>query len=424
MKNKFPWYFSAEEKEINDIWSTGCLTVDANVLLDLYRYNPRTREDIINALATFKGERWLTYQTAEEFLRNRKKVIVEANSDYENARKQVGEIKKKLEDAASKISSYRLIPNSIGENLKNKIDAVIEDNLSEIENAEKSHPKFLSDDEVLRTIEGIFSQPVGDEPSAEKMDSWKAEASRRIEQQIPPGYKDNNKDGDEKYGDYLFWAQVLEHANTKKQPIVLVTSETKEDWWEKHSGKTVGPRKELLKEIFDFSGQRVLIYQTHNFLKYSADRNKTNVSEKTLAEIKSVNEQVNRGPAVRIVEHSHRIAGDLESSGMLKVELRRPLPFFTASGAFLFEMIGVPKLEAKVLSFPSDMPEKYKTGAGTGTTFDFNIHMSSSVSSQPLPAGIYEFEYFAVSDECPNIDNLYDFGKEDNNSELIRSSIG
>lgn len=421
MKNKFPWYFSPSEKEINDIWSIGCLTVDANVLLDLYRYNPRTREDIISALASFKGERWLTYQTAEEFLRNRKKVIVEANSDYENCRKQVDEIKKKSDDAASKISSYRLIPNSIGENLKNKIDALIEESISEIENAEKNHPKFLSDDEVLKKIEEIFSQPVGDEPSSEKMDSWKAEASRRIEQKIPPGYKDNNKDGDEKYGDYLFWTQVLEHANTKKKPIVLVTSETKEDWWEKHSGKTVGPRKELLKEAFDFSGQRVLIYQTHNFLKYSADRNETNVSEKTLAEIKSVNEQINRGPAVRIVEHSHKTAGDFESNGILKVELRRPVPFFTASGAFLFEMIGVPKLEAKVLSLPNDMPEQYKAGAGTGTNFDFNIHMKSGVSSKNLPAGIYEFEYFAVADDCSEIDHLYDVGIEDDNSELIRS---
>lgn len=43
MRDKFPWYFF-EKDDYEAAWSDGILTVDANVILDLYRYNQSTRE--------------------------------------------------------------------------------------------------------------------------------------------------------------------------------------------------------------------------------------------------------------------------------------------------------------------------------------------------------------------------------------------
>lgn len=79
MKNKFDWYFGPSAEEITTIWDTGILTIDANVLLDLYRYNEKTREDILKAMAFFGDRVWLSGQAAREFIRNRKAVIRSAD---------------------------------------------------------------------------------------------------------------------------------------------------------------------------------------------------------------------------------------------------------------------------------------------------------------------------------------------------------
>ena len=72
MKKEFSWYFPISEDEIDSIWKSGLLTVDANVLLDLYRYHESTRNSLINSLKEFKGRLWLSNQAAEEFIRNSK----------------------------------------------------------------------------------------------------------------------------------------------------------------------------------------------------------------------------------------------------------------------------------------------------------------------------------------------------------------
>ncbi|HHF5913071.1 TPA: hypothetical protein ACPPJD_001548 [Haemophilus influenzae] len=43
IKDKFKWAIPLTLQEIDDIWKKAILTVDTNVLLDLYRYHPKTR---------------------------------------------------------------------------------------------------------------------------------------------------------------------------------------------------------------------------------------------------------------------------------------------------------------------------------------------------------------------------------------------
>ena len=50
MKEEFCWYFPPTEEEVNGIWEKGILTIDANVLLDLYRYHESTRNSLVDAL--------------------------------------------------------------------------------------------------------------------------------------------------------------------------------------------------------------------------------------------------------------------------------------------------------------------------------------------------------------------------------------
>lgn len=61
MKNKYSWCFPLPEDKIKEIWDEAILTVDSNVLLDLYRYHETTRAALIEAIKKFEGRLWLSH---------------------------------------------------------------------------------------------------------------------------------------------------------------------------------------------------------------------------------------------------------------------------------------------------------------------------------------------------------------------------
>lgn len=55
----------------------------------------------------------------------------------------------------------------------------------------------------------------------------KPEFAHRIEGKIPPGYDDQGK-GENSFGDFIFWREVLAHAGSS--PVVILTNDGKTDW--------------------------------------------------------------------------------------------------------------------------------------------------------------------------------------------------
>ena len=99
----------------------------------------------------------------------------------------------------------------------------------------------------------------------------KKDAEQRFKQEIPPGYKDANKQKENcdnnMYGDYIIWRQILDYAKSKSRNIIFVTQDRKEDWWNRISGKTIGPRIELRKEFSDNTNMDFYMYTVDIFLK-------------------------------------------------------------------------------------------------------------------------------------------------------------
>jgi PIN like domain len=76
MKKLFPGYFRPNETEIRQIWSEGLIALDANVLLNLYRYSDETREEFLKILKLFEDKLILARWAAQEFFSRRLDVIV------------------------------------------------------------------------------------------------------------------------------------------------------------------------------------------------------------------------------------------------------------------------------------------------------------------------------------------------------------
>ncbi|MEH7809961.1 PIN-like domain-containing protein, partial [Bacillus safensis] len=99
----------------------------------------------------------------------------------------------------------------------------------------------------------------GEPYNEEQMKKLEKEADKRLNMEIPPGYKDfNKKNGlkfyngviiQNKYGDLILWKQLLDFAVRNDTNIIFLTDEQKEDWWYKLKNKIIGPKVELLNEF-------------------------------------------------------------------------------------------------------------------------------------------------------------------------------
>jgi hypothetical protein len=100
-------------------------------------------------------------------------------------------------------------------------------------------------DAVLGRIDALFANEnsVGKPMELGKLEAARAEAERRGKEHIPPGYRDKNKTKGDPAGDYIVWRQLMDEAKTRKLPVVFVTDDTKEDWYQREHGQTLGARR-------------------------------------------------------------------------------------------------------------------------------------------------------------------------------------
>lgn len=400
MKKTFSWYFPLSDAEVDEVWKNGLFTVDANVLLDLYRYNVATRDKLLEIIESFKDRAWLTHQTATEFFRNKNNVIAKAQDKFRQFT-ELSDLNKDINNFENELNGSHIFSKDFVEQTISKLKNTLIETQKAIKN--ESIPDYLQDDSILEKIALVFEGKIGAPYSQEEKEKQETIAKERFEKLIPPGFKDEEKDSEEKFGDYYFWDQVLKKSKEAGKDVILVTSERKEDWWEKIHNKTIGPRKELLEEAAKISGKNILIYQTEFFLELVAKKLKINVSPETVEEVKAVREDDDSCSCVNLLEHNVSTSSDVENSGTIKFLLKRTKFRFTCSGHFAPHLSMVPKLDVKLIQGPANLP-KYSIHSGTGTQFDFNIHVKSWDFGIPLPIGEYTFQYYAYCcDKQPDL---------------------
>jgi len=272
MRQMFGHLLPMSKEESEAIWNEGTLTVDANVLLDLYRYHPETRDALIRTLRAFQGRLWLSHQAASEFVRNRARAAAAVGKELADADGDLNALESATKKATDDLRGRRPLPRQVGQKLKTDIETAIRTAKASVEEVRTRHADGVSTDAVLDDVLSLFEDCVGAAPADGELAGLYKEAERRIKEKVPPGYEDAKKDGAHAYGDYLLWQQVLQQAKNSTKPVILVTSERKEDWWERAHGKTIGPRHELLDEAHRVAGQSVLIYQTDSFMEQATKR--------------------------------------------------------------------------------------------------------------------------------------------------------
>lgn len=282
MKEKFQEYFTPDEEYFKKLWKECTFVFDTNVLLSLYTFSDDVRDNYIEIFKAIKDRIWMPYQVGKEYFKNRIECI-------DNQERVFNRTIEKLEKIKNQINSTDILPtdhpvlntDKIKENLCNSISTQIE----EIKKQESEYSGLFKNDSILYTLLSLFEGKVGEKYSEDKMKSQIEEANKRYKNKIPPGYKDENKDGNEKYGDYLIWKQIIDYAKEKQIPIIYVTNDRKEDWWWINKDKkTLGPRSELRREFLDECGTDYYMYSANSFLKHATEYLKLKVNENTIEE--------------------------------------------------------------------------------------------------------------------------------------------
>ncbi|MGY5356456.1 PIN-like domain-containing protein [Cronobacter dublinensis] len=302
MKLKFPGFYSVPEDSLKEIWLSEAtiFIFDTNCLLNLYRCEDSTREQILDVMRAISSNIWLPFQVALEYQRNRRIAIedslaslkkIKTELEKTHSRDILGSVKKHLN------KSLNDDIQQLQKNLKSTIDDFINDKiLLRIENKE-----MISQHDFIReSIDEIIKDNIGSIPSQQTIDDINQEGEKRYTNKIPPDFSDSVKNGtihfcsvefQNKFGDLYLWKEIIDKAKEDNiKNVIFITDDNKEDWWFKHSGKTHGPLESLKTEIctianinnFKLMNQLTFLEEAQIYL------NDIKVSDESLQDVKEL----------------------------------------------------------------------------------------------------------------------------------------
>lgn len=256
-------------------------------MLDLYRVGRSQREEIMSVLKIVRERIFVPYQAALEYQRNRLSTAGTTVSVYDQL----------LESIEVGLNEERL--NKIrGSALKAEVQEIVEAARKDLNNRlaewRDEHTVPFDDvrkyDPVLKALDELLpDENLGTPPSAEELEKLKLTAGERYKKSIPPGYSDV-KNKDDPAGDYLVWAELLEHAKAVSRPLLFVTSDRKIDWYRARvRGQGLGPRVELIAEMHSVANNP-LYHQVplDLFLELANTYLNTSVEDETIETVRSI----------------------------------------------------------------------------------------------------------------------------------------
>jgi hypothetical protein len=288
MKDSFPGYYRPTESEFAEMWESCLFVLDANVLLNLYRYSVDTREELLAILQGISDRLWVPHQAALEYQQRRLLVIGQQAAAYEDIRNLLANCRKRLEnDLRSSVSRGRH-PFIDADRLLDRITTVfgeIEDDLEELSQA---HPDLVAEDPVRETLTALLNGRVGPPYSTERLSEIYGKGKARYDEEIPPGYRDTDKGDARRYGDLVLWFQTIDKAKESNQPILLVTDDRKDDWWLKFKGRTIGPRPELVNEMVSEADVSFYMYSADPFMEHASKYLERQVNQRAIEEVREI----------------------------------------------------------------------------------------------------------------------------------------
>ncbi len=242
----------------------------------------------------------------EEFWRNREGAIEDPGRQLATSEQALKKgLQKAIEDLRGWANRVSLEPSNV-EKLESILDVAFEkviESMAEVVNGgEGEMSRDTSRDKVILALDALLKGKVGPPLEQKDLAEQIAEGKRRIQNQVPPGFKDKSKASrgdDSEVGDYLVWVQLIREAKKRSVDVLLVTGDVKEDWWRTRHNIPVGPRNELSEELRQEVGTRLYMLKPEKLLSYARDFLQVEVAEDSVQNVEMVAAQSTADAAFR-----------------------------------------------------------------------------------------------------------------------------
>lgn len=300
MRDTFEEYYLPHDDELRRYAEEAIVVPDSSVLLGLYQLSGTERDQVLAALEAVRDRLWIPYQVGLEYQRNRMGVIRRQAAAYEKLTKLPGA--RDLEGLSNALRELRLPPD-----VTQEVEPMLKGLAKALEKATSAfvaHCEDLADrhvvtaeaaltrDPVRARLDDLFAGRVGERPEDDAKAKRIKEGLRRFEAGIPPGFKDGAKQSEEqKAGDYLLWCEILDHAehgNPANRPLLFVTADTKEDWFQRSGGEIAGPLPDLVREYRSRCAAGYHQVTLEEFLRMTNEYLQTSVSPRTIEKASTV----------------------------------------------------------------------------------------------------------------------------------------
>jgi PIN like domain len=267
---EFVGFKIASPSQVDTALREAVVAVDANVLLDLYRFRPQTSQDLIKTLKGLGDRLVVPHQALREFWRRRQLTQDSPRGATKAAADAVAKSGRAIRDALDTWAKAVGVDDEELSDLKAQVGDFVGSITGSIQRVLQDADAEQSGDPILGQLEEILvgrvTLPLGEKEQAECV----AEANRRIEVGEPPGYLDADKSDSDLpeggAGDYLVWYQATRYAKEQDRDLLIVTRDQKEDWWWRQQSDFIGPRPELALEYHEMAGRRLFLMRPAELL--------------------------------------------------------------------------------------------------------------------------------------------------------------
>jgi hypothetical protein len=286
------WIKSPSSAANRAFFTDALIVLDTNVLLDLYRYSPGARNQVLAALRLVKPRLWLPYQVSWEFIRSRRSAVADRTERLQKAKNQLDrrlrdawsnvqnaadEVKGLLDqfaaDEAGQAELDELINEESFKQLIEPWQSKLNERIEELKNSQDIKLKDIvgGSDPILPQVADLYDNRFATAPDPTTVRRHIEHAlGYRYPNKIPPGYLDAEKPTPiQAAGDYLIWEELIEHVRAQpgQSRVLFVSGDTKSDWYEpaRSSNEPPRPWPSLIDEFRARTSAELLIVETRAF---------------------------------------------------------------------------------------------------------------------------------------------------------------
>ncbi|MGA5556927.1 PIN-like domain-containing protein [Streptomyces lavendulocolor] len=284
------------------------ICVDTNVLLELYRFTPEARGELLNVLKKFEDRLWIPHQVASEYHSRRVDAVKEHLDLYKSIPAKLEEYQRKATQELLSFAKRCSMSEQERKKLTSPLEGAFKVTLREIAKHREAFDLTLegviTKDPILDTLAITLDGKVGDGFTQDEIADMISTFEKRCTEQTPPGFKDARKD-ENAHGDFFVWEQILRKAESDSTPVLFVTNDVKDDWVRREAGLIVGARPELLAEFAKRSGKDFLLTQLGRFLQIAKEELGAAISPSTMAQAENLQASTKRTQTVRVPPELH-----------------------------------------------------------------------------------------------------------------------